>query len=98
MQMFYMRDGKEVEYTLETDPPEAMYWTTYRLKKSEIVLIGKYDRTTAAQIKQEIFDDILEREPNPSKKSTPAADEVPKKRQATIHVNAKTRAKQQKAR
>jgi hypothetical protein len=36
-----------------------------------VKLQGKFDRSTAAHLKQEILDDILSSEPNPSKKSTP---------------------------
>lgn len=60
MQMFY----GDIEYTLVTDPPEAMYWKTYKLKKSHIKLIDKFDRTTAARIKQEIYEDILANDPD----------------------------------
>lgn len=68
MQMFYKRDGWLVEYKLVTDPAEAMYWTTHRLKKSEIKIMTQCDRETAAQLRQEILDDILSREPNPTKR------------------------------
>lgn len=58
--MYYERDGTLIEYRLLTDPPEAVYWLTYKLKKSDIKLVTKFDRSTAAQIKQEIYEDILE--------------------------------------
>jgi len=61
----YARSPKEhIGYTINTDPPEAVFWTTYRLKKSHIKLLDKFDRTTAAEIKQEIFDDIKQTEQN----------------------------------
>ena len=60
MKMTYHREGGDVDYTLVTDPPEAMYWTTYKLKKAHIKLLGKFDRSEAALIKQEILDDIKE--------------------------------------
>ena len=42
MNMFYKTDdGKEIEYYLQTDPPEAMYWSTYRLKLTHIKLKTK---------------------------------------------------------
>lgn len=91
MQMFYKRDGWLVEYKLVTDPTEAMYWTTHRLKKSEIKIITQCDRETAAQLRQEILDDILSREPNPSKKSKAAADEVSQRRKAPQPIHVKTR-------
>lgn len=60
MQMFY----GDIEYTLVTDPPEAMFWKTYKLKKSHIKLITKLDKSTAAQIKQEIYEDVLANDPD----------------------------------
>jgi hypothetical protein len=98
MQMFMKRDGTVVEYKLVTDPAEAEIWTTHRLKKSEIKIMTKCDRTTAAELRQEILDDILSREPNPSKKSAPPADEIPKRRQAAKPQHVKARQAKRKAR
>jgi len=92
--MMYNRDGTLIEYTLKTDPPEAMYWTTYRLKKRDIQIITKTDKATATQIRQEIFDDIISREPNI--KTT--KDKVHKKCQSTSQENAKGRQSQRKTR
>lgn len=85
MQMMYNRNGTLIEYTLKTDPPEAMYWTTYRLKKGDIQILTKTDRQTDAAIRQEIFDDIISREPNI--KTT--KDKVPKKRKSTAQKHVK---------
>ena len=98
MQMLYKRNGKLVEYKLVTDPKEAAVWSTHRLKKSEIKIMTKADRTTAAELRQEILDDILSREPNPSKKSKATSDEVSKKRKATKPQYVKTRQTKQKTR
>ena len=98
MQMFYKRNGSLVEYKIVTDPEEAMYWTTHRLKKSEIKILTQCDRATAAQIRQEILDDILSREPNPSKKRAPASNQVSQERKVTTFANVKKRKSQQKTR
>lgn len=98
MHMYYKRGGSLVEYKLVTDPAEAEIWTTHRLKKSEIKIMTKCDRTTAAELRQEILDDILSREPNPSKKSAPPADEIPKRRQATKPQHVEARQTKRKAR
>ena len=98
MQMFYKNDGKLVEYKLVTDPNEAEYWTTHRLKKSEIKIITERDRSTAANLRQEILDDIISREPNPSRKSATTADKVPQKRQATKPIYVKARQTKRQAR
>lgn len=82
MQMYYKRDGSVVEYKLVTDPKEATVWSTHRLKKSEIKIMTKCDRSTAAQYREEILSDILSREPNPSKKSSSSKDEVHQRRKA----------------
>ena len=97
MQMFYKRKGSLVEYKLVTDPKEAMYWTTHRLKKSEIKIMTQGDRSTTAQLRQEILSDIISREPNPSKKSTPPNDEVSERRQASKPQHVKARQTKQKA-
>ena len=55
MKMIYLRNEVEIPYTLVTDPPEAMTWSTYRLKKSQIKLLIKCDRQEAAEIRQEIL-------------------------------------------
>ena len=82
MHMYYKRDWNLVEYKLVTDPKEATVWSTHRLKKSEIKIMTKADRTTAAKLREEILHDILSREPNPSKKSTSTTQEVPQRRKA----------------
>jgi|TARA_B110000211_G_C13771144_1_gene417571 hypothetical protein len=99
MRFTYARSPKEhFEYALKTDPPDAMYWTTYRLKKSDITLIDKFNRAMTADIKQEIFDDIISCEPNPSKKSTPPEDEISKRRQARKPIYVETGKTKQKTR
>ena len=98
MQHCYKKDSKIINYTLQTDPLEAMYWSTYRLKKTDVKLLDKFDRSTAAEIKQEIFDDIVSREPNPSKKSTPPEDEISKRRQARKPIYVETGKTNQKTR
>ena len=83
MQMYYKRDGSVVEYKLVTDPKEATVWSTHRLKKSEIKIMTKCDRSTAAQYREEILSDIFSREPNTSKKSPPSKDEIRQGRKAS---------------
>ena len=59
MNMFYKTDdGKEIEYYLQTDPPEAMYWSTYRLKLTHIKLKNKYDKEVSRTLRKEIFNSI----------------------------------------
>ena len=40
-EMFYTDiDGELWQYELKTDPPEAMYWETYKLKQTDIKIIS----------------------------------------------------------
>ena len=50
---------EKIPFTIQTDPPEAIVHRTHRLKKSEIKILQKMDRTTAADIRQQILDDII---------------------------------------
>lgn len=60
---FYIRDdGTHVEYELATDPPEAAFWSTYRLKAAHIKVVGKYDRAEKSALAREICNDIVSRE------------------------------------
>jgi hypothetical protein len=98
MHNYYKRNSEIVSYKLVTDPLEAIYWSTYRLKKSDVVLETKFDRSTTAEIKQEIFDDIISREPNPSKKSATSNDEVSQRRKTPKPQYVETGKTKQKAR
>ena len=91
MKMLYRREGELIEYRVATDPVEAVNWSTHRLKKGEIFLKVKLDKKISTEIRQEIFDDILSREPNPSKKLAPADDEIPKRRKSSKQQHAKKR-------
>ena len=65
---FYVRDdGTHIEYELATDPPEAAFWATYRLKSSHIKVIGKYDRSEKAALAREICNSIVKHEKPPPK-------------------------------
>ena len=58
MQMFYCEGDAMIEYTLKTDPPEAQYWSTYKLKKSHIQFITPMDRTAKAEWREKILRSI----------------------------------------
>ncbi len=98
MEMKFAQKEKTIQYKLITDPVEAQYWTTHRLKKSEIKIITKCDRSTAALLREEILHDIISREPNPSKTAAPSTDKIPKRRKATAPQYVKTRQTKQKTR
>lgn len=82
----------DVEYTLKTDPPEAMYWSTYKLKKSDVKILTKASRSDAAKLRQEILDDINEQEV--SRRS----DKIQERSQTRVGEHVKTRQAKQKAR
>jgi|TARA_B110000438_G_scaffold74643_1_gene74742 hypothetical protein len=91
MKMLYRRQDEFIEYQLATDPVDAVLWSTHRLKKGEIFLKVKLDKKISADIRQEILDDILSREPNPSKKSAPTDNKIPKGRKSSKQQHAKAR-------
>lgn len=98
MEMKYVHNGKTIQYQLMTDPAEAQYWTTHRLKKSEIKILTKCDRSTAALLREEILNDIISREPNPSKKSQAPKNEIQERRKSSKPQHVKARQTKQKAR
>lgn len=70
---FYVRnDGTHIEYELATDPPEAAFWSTYRLKPAHIKVVGNYDRAQKTALAHEICNSIVEHE-------KPAPKEKPRK-------------------
>ena len=59
-EMFYTDiDGELWQYELKTDPPEAMYWETYKLKQTDIKIISGANKETKKRVRQEIYKDIL---------------------------------------
>lgn len=90
--MIYTQPKTKIKYsyTLKTEPTEAMYWETYKLLKSHIKLTTKETAETKKEIIQEIYDDILSREPNTRAKRT-TDDKVQKERKAAKPTHAKTR-------
>lgn len=55
---YYTNDDGVWAYELRTDPPEAAYWSTYKLKVSHVKVLSKADRSTAAALRAEILADI----------------------------------------
>ena len=93
MQMWHRReDGTLIEFVIVTDPPEALYWMTYKLKVADIRLVTKVPTENKTHIRREIYEDIVARE------RAPHTNTVSKKREGTVRNNAKTRRKQQKTR
>lgn len=67
LRMSYRRDcGNTIDYVLRTDPPEAQFWTTHKLKKSEIIILTTgLSRSEKALIRKELVDDINTSDKNP---------------------------------
>ena len=60
MQMWHQRKDKTmIEFVIVTDPPEALYWMTYKLKVADIRLVTKVPSTDKTEIRREIYDDIV---------------------------------------
>ena len=70
MQMYYGYNDPDtgepiiVEFTLKTEPPEGAYWSTYKLQKSDIVILTPMDRSEKAQMREAILNDTFLHEPN----------------------------------
>lgn len=65
LQYFYADETHGlVEFTFKTDPPEGVFWSTYKLKKSDIKILTKMDRSDAAEMRSKILADIFLTEPN----------------------------------
>lgn len=94
MRMVYTDKNQEYEYVLVTDPPEAMYWSTTKLKKTDIQVLNVKPKAKANQIREEIFNDIVSTEGNPPQKP----HRVRKKRKSSNDNDAQTRQEQQKTR
>ena len=95
MQMIYVRENNEVvEYSLVTDPPEAVLWTTYKIKKHDIRLAKSYGRTETAELKQEILDDISATEGGNPPRKHPLQEEC----EGADGHDVQVRRKQQKTR
>ena len=93
MQMWHRReDGTLIEFVIVTDPPEALYWMTYKLKVADIRLVTKVPAKNKTEIRREIYEDIVARE------RAPHTNTVSKKRKSTVRNNAKARRKQQETR
>lgn len=68
---FYVRaDGTHIEYELATDPPEAAFWSTYKLKSTHIKVVGNYDRSEKTALAKEICNSINEHEKAPKPENT----------------------------
>jgi hypothetical protein len=51
-------DGDVWQYELTTNPREAIYWDTYKLKVSDIKVLGSADKETKNRVRLEIYKDI----------------------------------------
>jgi len=57
--MFYTHtDGVTYSYDLKTDPPEAMYWPTRKIKHSEIKVYDADNSQIFGEVKNAIYDDL----------------------------------------
>ena len=62
-EMFFVDiDGDKWQYELRTDPPQAVYWDTYKIKLRDIKIITKCSPEERKRLKGEILKDIKENE------------------------------------
>lgn len=58
-EMFYTDiDGDVWQYELNTKPTEAVYWDTYKLKISNIKVLGDASKEIKKRVQHEIYRDI----------------------------------------
>ena len=55
-------DGEKWQYELNTDPPQAIYWDTYKVKINDIKIVTKCSPEDRKRLKREILKDIKENE------------------------------------
>lgn len=55
-------DGDVWQYELKTNPPEAMFWETYKLKPMDIKVLAEVNKETKARVRKEIYKDITDSE------------------------------------
>ena len=92
MEMWHKtKEGQIVEFTITTDPPEALFWMTHKVKLNDIHIITKMPAKDKTKVRREIYDDILARD----KAAHP--NTLSEKHKTSIRDNAKARRKQQEA-
>jgi hypothetical protein len=58
-EMFYRDIDNDLwQFELHTTPPEALYWTNYKIKLEDIKIISKADKHIRNRIRTEILKDI----------------------------------------
>jgi hypothetical protein len=56
---FYTHDdGVVYKYELKTDPPEAMFWATKKLKPSELKVYDGQGKQVFGEVKETILEEI----------------------------------------
>jgi len=63
-QMFFTYQDITYRYELHTDPPEAMYWSTYRIKPSQLKIFDANGKQVFGEAKEQLLNDIDSERPN----------------------------------
>tara|TARA_R100001594_G_scaffold10558_1_gene24756 strand:- start:5550 stop:5813 length:264 start_codon:yes stop_codon:yes gene_type:complete len=59
-----------IEWTWRTQPPEAIYWKTYKPKKRDIKILTKVTPNQRKEITNELYQEIMDKE-HPKKVKQP---------------------------
>ena len=59
-----------IEWTWRTQPPEAVYWKTYKPKKRDIKILTKVTPNQRKEITNELYQEIMDKE-HPKKGKQP---------------------------
>jgi|TARA_R100000008_G_C3526957_1_gene137091 hypothetical protein len=67
---FDSKDAGTIEWTWRTQPPEAIYWKTYKPKKRDIKILSRVTPEQRKKVTSEIYEDIILTEHPPRVKQT----------------------------
>ena len=56
---FDSKDAGTIEWTWRTQPPEAIYWKTYKVKKRDVRITSKVNPEQRKNLTNEIYEDIM---------------------------------------
>ena len=57
---YFTFDGETYRFELWTDPPEAMYWSTYKVKASHLKVFDANDKQVYGPAKEALLNELEE--------------------------------------
>jgi len=56
--MYFNYQDITYRFELHTDPPEAMYWSTYKIKPSQLKIFDAKNKQVFGDVKEQLLNDI----------------------------------------